>query len=429
MSNTRSLKAVSLLWFGSMLGAGCAFFTQVILARVLGPTELGVFASILGVVMLLTSIASFGLSGFWLKIFGQEGWQALRWLSSSVFYAGITTALALFALLLWGVFGPHDGTEEKLFYILSFCLIGQVGLELVSARLQLEERYKYLAIWQLIPHLTRIILLFGLMLCVEQAVTVESVAYLYAVVSTFVFIIGVYSIWGMCRGRLNLQGHGSYKVVDMPAVNWVRVASQSWPFGLASIFHLIYFQSDIVLLKYISGDAAAGIYNVAFTIMVAVYIFPSVVYQKFLIPKIHRWANHDRARFYEVYRKGNQVMLIFGVIAMIIIWILAPYFVPLLFGEAYIASVAALYILAIAAPIRFLATSVGATLVTQEHMKRKVRYMGVTALINIGMNMLAIPVYGVVGAAVTTVLSELILLALYFFGVRSVFKENKSLVV
>lgn len=33
MSKVKAVKAISLLWLGSIMGAGCAFLTQVILAR------------------------------------------------------------------------------------------------------------------------------------------------------------------------------------------------------------------------------------------------------------------------------------------------------------------------------------------------------------------------------------------------------------
>ncbi|MBV1951456.1 MAG: oligosaccharide flippase family protein, partial [Cycloclasticus sp.] len=58
---------VSLLWVSSLLGAACAFFTQVILARKLGPTEFGVFATAFAMVTLVVPLAGFGVAQYWMK--------------------------------------------------------------------------------------------------------------------------------------------------------------------------------------------------------------------------------------------------------------------------------------------------------------------------------------------------------------------------
>src|SRR3546814_5217311 len=60
-------------------------------------------------------------------------------------------------------------------------------------------------------------------------------------------------------------------------------------------------------------DEAAVVYNVAFVIMSAVYLIPSVIYQKFLLPKIHIWANHDQETFVKAYEKGRLFMFLTGI--------------------------------------------------------------------------------------------------------------------
>lgn len=430
MSRFASIKIVSYLWLGSIFGAGCAFLTQVLLARELGPANFGVFAAALGMVTLVTPLACFGIGGFWLKAFGQEGWQAMRWLRRSFLFAAITTTLVLAALFAWAVLGPHDATTSGLLVVLSAYLLGQAAVELVSAKLQLEERYLALALWQFLPHLLRLLLVAMLAVAAVKLMTLHSVAYAYALISVGVFVVGAFFMWRMYCGQLTLKGHGELSANTMPSAplaSMRQVAAQSWPFGLAGVFYLIYFQSDIILLKYITGDEAAGIYNVAFVIMAAVYILPSVIYQKFLLPKIHRWANHDRERFYQVYRRGTFMMLALGLLAMLAIWLLASWGIQFLFGKNYMGAISPLNILALAAPIRFVATSVGSVLVTKEHMRRKVWFMAITALINIAINLFLIPEYGMNGAAMATVVSDLGLLLLYVYSAKyHVFRKEKE---
>ena len=98
--------------------------------------------------------------------------------------------------------------------------------------------------------------------------------------------------------------------------------------------------------------------------------------------------------------------------------LLVPWIIPLVFGMAYHEAIGLLAILALCAPIRFLGASIGAPLLTQEHMRRKVGYMGTVAVINVLLNLLIIPLYGAQGAVVSTLLSEVTLLALYLLAVR-----------
>lgn len=418
---------ISLLWLGSIMGAGCAFLTQVLLARELGPSALGVFAASLGMVMLVAPLASFGVGGFWLRMFGQEGWQGRRWLGSSLRYTALTTILVFSALLVWAVVGPHDATTRSILIVLSMHLLGQVAVELVNAKLQLEERYLSLAMWQLLPHLLRLLFVALFAFAMVNLMTLQSIAISYASIAVGMFSLGCVVMWRLYHGQFSLQGHGASLAIqstEPTTATMKQVAAQSWPFGLAGVFYMIYFQSDIILLKYIKGDEAAGIYNVAFVIMAAIYILPNVIYQKFLMPKIHRWANSDRDMFYQVYRKGNWVMLLLGLVAMLAIWLLTPWGVRVLFGDSYADAVPVLAILALAAPIRFMSNNVGAALVTKDHMKQKVGYMALVAIFNILLNFLLIPSYGIEGAAIATLISEAILLtAYYFYAIKMVFPK------
>ena len=78
-----NVKTISLLWIATLFGGLCAFFTQVIIAKNLGPANLGIFAAVLTFVTILSSFAGAGVELYWPKIFGKEGWRALRWLPGS----------------------------------------------------------------------------------------------------------------------------------------------------------------------------------------------------------------------------------------------------------------------------------------------------------------------------------------------------------
>jgi len=421
-----AIKSIMVLWIGSLGGGLLAFLNQVAQARVLGPADYGTFAAALGMVTLVSPLASFGVGGLWLRLFGLEGWGARRWLGVSLRYALISTALVLIATLVWAAAGPHDPQTRRAIAILSLFILGQASLELVSSLLQLEGKYRQLAAWQFMPHLLRLLLLGALILAARALVTPDAVAIIYSSIGAAMAVFGAVMIRRIAGDGFGLVGHGPAPDGPRPKAGATmrEVVAQAWPFGVGSVFYLIYFQSDIVLLKYMRGDEAAGIYSVAATVMAAAYMLPAVVYQKFLLPKLHRWAVHDRARFRRAYDTGNRIMIGLGVATMAALMLAADIAVPLLFGRSYDSSIHVLYVLAISAPLRFLSTSIGAALVTHDYMRRKVVFMAIAASANVILNVGSVPTYGVMGAAVSTLMSEALLAMLYFIGARSYFQRN-----
>lgn len=426
MNKLKAIKLISFLWVGSLTGAALAFFTQVILAKGLGVAEFGRFSSALATVTLLAPLAGFGVAPLWLKEFGLEGWGALRWINASFKFILGSTVLVLILVFSWASLGVNDENSKLIILILSACVLGQVGVELVSSKFQLEERYFTLACWQLLPHLFRFSVSALLIWQFSDIFSIELAATVYSAVAIFFLLLSITPLFNLARGELTLKGHATVDgSATMNCPNWASVASNAWPFGFAAFAHLIYYQSDIILIKYMVGDEAAGHYNVAFIVISAVYLLPSVIYQKFLLPKIHRWAAHDKEKLHLIYRKGNLAMFAFGIIAMTGVWIFGELFITLLFGQGYIKAAAFLMILAFSIPMISVAFNAGAILTTNEHAKTKVKYMLIVAALNLALNLWAIPKWGAQGAAFTTVFSNFALLTLYIYGSEKIISRKK----
>jgi O-antigen/teichoic acid export membrane protein len=336
----------------------------------------------------------------------------------------LSTAFVLLLLLVWAWTGPHDATTTWLLTILAVHIFGIATIELTSAKFQLEGRHGRLASLQFTPHLLRFVSIISLVF-VQGTAELQTihVAIVFASVAIIILLFGGYQIRLMVKGQLMLEGHSTLSTnVNLNLTKkpgpW-EVMSASWPFGMAGVFYLIYFQSDIILIKYLVNESAAGIYSVAFVVMNAVYLFPSVLYQKFLLPKLHRWAHHNQGQLHRVYRIGNITMLGLGLTAMVLLWLVVPVVLPKLFGAEYQGAVMLLMILSVAAPFRFVANSVGAVLTTRNHMRMKVRLMGMGALINIVLNFSLIPIFGAAGAAVATVTTEALIMVMYFWYYRN----------
>ena len=409
-----------LLYSSSFLAGGLAFVTNIILARYLGPEDYGIFVAILATITLISSFGTAGVPHFWLRVFGREGSLAFRWVKSSLYavLAGLT--IISFLLYCWAYWGPHNLDFQQLIFLLGLPLLaGQVLFELVIAKLQLEEDYSSLSLWQISLNSLRLFWVTTYIVIFTDSYSLMHLSLGIAICSLVLVSVGIFCLKDLFRGRLNLKGHDDgkqYTLVKKPTV--YQVISESYPFALAGILYVIYYQSDIILLKYLDSPESAGIYNVAFIILGAVYLFPAIFYQRFLLPKLHRWSVHDKAKFTSVYQTGNRIMLLVGVIVMGILLLLMPILIPLIFGQAYVEVIPLLTILALCIPCRFLSSSIESVFVAHEAMKKKVICMGCTAFINVMLNIIVIPLWGNMGAALTTLLSELTLLTLLYLTLR-----------
>lgn len=416
-----SFKSVSLLWASSILGSGSTFLLYVLLARVLGPGEFGIFGASYSISMMLLMLASFGVPQVWVKVFSRYGNAGVRWVRASLVLVLIASLLALALLFLWVFFGGHEGNAKIVLVMMSFFLMGQVFLELSVSKYQLEERYLFIAVYQLLPNFFRLVFVVFLFWILDDF-NVVVVAAVYAITGTAIAVLSMPQILRVLRGEIDL-GEGGAKVAASGGARVFEAFSEAWPFCLAAVFSFIYLQISVVILKYISGDAEAGVYNAAFVVIHAAIIFPSVLYGKFFFSKFHRWASHDVEKMRVAYRKGNVGMLLFGVAAMVFVLSSSWWFIPLLFGEQYSKAVLALNILALSLPAIFMAYSVGAVLTTGDHMRMKVLVMGVVAVFNLTLNALLVPIWGMMGAACCTVVSNFLLLFLYFILAKKAIAE------
>lgn len=392
------------------------------LARTLGPVQFGTLTSALALVTLVASLATFGVGGWWLRVFGEEGYAAQRWIKPSLQFSVIGLLAVITILVSWAGFGPHDSRTGVIIALLSTVVIGSVSIDLVSAKFQLEENHRSLAVWQLTSHPLR---LLGLLLLAANIanLTALHVACLYLVIAIFISSVGFFHLASVYKGKLQLAGHRKSTVctederyAENPTLKSVFLGVT--PFGLEGFLFLVYSQTDLVLLRYLADEEAVGFYSGAAVFMAAIYLPPSVLYQKFLLPKIHRWAYEEVGQLNRFIWTGGALMFSLGALLTAIIWLGAPYFVPAILGEVYLPAVSLLMLLALAAPFRYLAVHLGIILFTRDLIWVNLKLTGLTAIINVLLNIILIPEYGGLGSAIAMVVSYIFLAGLFIIVAR-----------
>lgn len=407
------------LFLGTGVGALSIFMTSIVLARNTNPEVFGNYSAIYVTVTTLAPLCGFGISQYWLKIFGQHGAYGLVWIRSSISFVLISTSLVFIVLITWFVITLETSYLKIVAIILTFVILKTLVTELLNTTLQIEGQYLFLSIWHFFQASILLIALIGLIYLSDITLNELSISIIQFSVTIFLIVIATPIIYAFIKKKttqINKQTLNEYYQKYQP--NILNTAKEAAPFGVAGLFYLIYYQLGVVFIRYILGAEAAGYYSVAFTFLSAALLVPGIIYQKFLLPKLHRWAYHDREKFIQSYHYGNYIMLFLGIIGAITLWFLAPYLIQWFFGAQYATAIALVQLMALNIPIVYVASSAGSLLVTQDHMKTKVYYMGASALISLLLSAPMILYFRTKGAIYTNIICNILLLILYFRAVR-----------
>ena len=92
-----------------------------------------------------------------------------------------------------------------------------------------------------------------------------------------------------------------------------------------------------------------------------------------------------------------------------------------LYGAEFSLSVSILAFLAWIVPIRFLNNVLAVSLTATDNQKRRSTAVVVISFVNLGVNFLLIPVYGIWGAAIATVITEIVYFILLYLWISKEF--------
>jgi O-antigen/teichoic acid export membrane protein len=115
-------------------------------------------------------------------------------------------------------------------------------------------------------------------------------------------------------------------------------------------------------------------------------------------------------------------MYIYGTIALIVVF-LAPYLIPLIFGDQYSGSILPFQILIFYSVTFAFSIQISSFLDYRGLARKRVKNLILIIFLNLLLNFLLIPRYGAVGAAIGTSVSYLPYVILNYFEVKQEFKK------
>ena len=192
----------------------------------------------------------------------------------------------------------------------------------------------------------------------------------------------------------------------------------SFPLMLNALLNVVFFRIDIQVLTMARDITEVGYYGAAYKYVEAFALLPSALVLA-LFPALSRIAPTDRAALQSIFNKALQFMLVLAVGGAVCFSWYATSFIWLIGGEGFLPHGAtALAILIWFLPLSYVNAITQYVLIALDQQKWIAIAFAIATAFNLVTNIIFVPQYGYAAAAVTTVLSEVVLLAPFFIIAR-----------
>lgn len=383
------------LFFDKVLRMMSGLLVSVWLARYLGPDQLGRFNYALAFVGVFGAIAGLGLNGIVVRDIVRLPGMTNTTLGTA-FFLQLIGSLFTLSLIISTItlFRPDDNIIRVMVVILSFGLVFK-STEVVKYWFESQVQSRY-SIWiENVVFLVMSGIRIGMIL--NRA---PLIAFAWSV-----FIESVLVAIGLIFIYLKKDGNLAKWVPNVKRAK--SLLKDSWPLVLSNIAIVVYMRIDQVMLGNMLGNEEVGIYSVAQRVSEVWYFIPMVISAS-IFPSIVKSKEQSEASYYIKLQKTFNIIIVPAFLLALPLSYCSGSIVDLLFGPSYSTAGAILAVhvwtgvfvsLGVASSSWFLV----------ENLPKYALYRTLNgAILNIVANFILIPIYGGVGAAISTLLSQLV---------------------
>jgi len=387
----------------TVVSKGLSFLTGLFLARVLGAGGYGAYSFAISWVVLLFVFAVMGMNRLLIRefaVYNERGaWGHMRGMMRRADQIGLLNSVLL-ALLVGGLAWLLGGGRQST--LVTALLVGLLLLPfqtLIGLRQSAMQGLEKIVRGQVPGRLVQPLLLLALLLAVYLLEIFELTAVRALSLQVLTMITALVIAQRLLRRSLPEPVMRSEPVFETRA--WVRSAM---PLLLVGSMLIVNQRADVIMVGAFLGDAPTGIYNAAarWAEGIAIVLTSVNVAIAPALAAIHE--REDRAHLQRVITRSARAIFLISLPAALVLFLFG-YWLLLLFGPEYTAGLSALRILACGHLFSAAVGSVGALLVMTGKDREAAGAVTVSGVLNIGLNALLIPLWGIEGAALATVAS------------------------
>ncbi len=415
----RIVKNISILFSAQVITWVSSFVLLYFLPRYLGSADYGRLYLALSIKMMLGLMIDFGGNYLIPKEVARAEIRGIRILNS---YLLLRVILWVIAMGLFMLLSNLLGYSEHVYLLILILAIGKLwegGTSAINAYFEGKEQMFYPSLGGIIERL--FVALFAVAALLAGA---DSIA--IAIIMSVGGLLNLLVILWFARPHVKLKPRFDYRITPL--------LSSGMPFFLFSLFSVIYYRIDAVMISAYTTETVTGWYGGAYRFFDVVMVLP-LIYKTAIFPVFSKLWNNRDGMLESTVGESVRLMILLGFPTAIGIFLFAEPIIHFFMGlDEYGPSVIILKIFALSIPIIFIDIILGSALMSAANRQKAWAVVGLLAIgVNIIANMILIPhtqlyyLNGGIGAAIATFITELFVMvvALYLLP-RHYLKTFKS---
>lgn len=383
------------LFIEKVLRLVVGLFIGVLVARYLGPEQMGLWNYCLAIFTFFIIFPSLGLEYVGPREFVNRLGEAEKLLNTAVRLKliGATTGIVL-SVLLMGLFKGFSSDILPYILILTTGYLFQ-AFDVIDHYYQSRLEQKKTVIVRIIAFL----LISGYKFYLLQ---IGAPLIYFVASSTIEFFIGAIGLlYSFRQSEIALR---------LNAFDWTIAKSllkDSLVFSVTALVVVIYFKIDQIMITEMLGEKENGIYSIAIRMYEMFAMIPAVIGVSYLTVLTKAYGQ-DEAEFRSSLKKFYTIITYLAIFSTIGIWIFGPWVMALLYGADYEGSGAILQLVSIGMYFAFMGIGTGNYLVVR-NLKAFILTKSIIGLVvNVVLNLWLIPLFGITGAAIASIVSNFI---------------------
>jgi O-antigen/teichoic acid export membrane protein len=390
---------------GKILSMVIGLVTIKILTVQLGVSGFGGYTTILNFLLIFGILADLGLYIVLTQEIATDDKEKNNHDVSNIFTLRAVSAISSIVIIgsLIGLLTNYDPEIKRLIALGGFGMVFMSMAQVFVGVFQTHLRTDYIVVGEVISRLT---LMLGV-------ITLSTLGYFSLANVIYIFVFSnflqfAYTWFGVKK---------YYQVKpDFDLGYWKYLLGQSLPLFIVIAFNLVYYKIDTLMLSLLQSQEAVGYYGVSYKILEILAVFPGMLVG-LLLPIFTK--NHKDP---EAFRKltGKSMLFIMSLAIPVFVGglLMADEGILIVSDDSFNASIFPLRILFGGIFCIFISNLLSHILIGAK-LQKKIMFISISgAAINVILNAIMIPLYSFTGAAITTTITETLVMMMYIIQVK-----------